>query len=65
MPQMIEYESVSDVGAALEAQCVNLQQRRRDNARWWRTLNRWMIALGVVILVIIIVLAVIGTTTGF
>ncbi|KXG51195.1 uncharacterized protein PGRI_067670 [Penicillium griseofulvum] len=65
MPQMVEYESVSDVGAALEAQCVNLQQRRRDNARWWRTLNRWMIALGVVILVIIIVLAVIGTTTGF
>ncbi|KAJ5437250.1 hypothetical protein N7445_005794 [Penicillium cf. griseofulvum] len=65
MPQMVEYESVSDVGAALEAQCVNLQQRRRDNARWWRNLNRWMIALGVVILVVIIVLAVIGTTTGF
>ncbi|KAJ5173920.1 uncharacterized protein N7500_001851 [Penicillium coprophilum] len=65
MPQMVEYESSSDVGAALEAQCVNLQQRRRDNARWWRNLNRWMISLGVVIVVVIIVLAVIGTTTGF
>ncbi|KAJ5375397.1 hypothetical protein N7517_007403 [Penicillium concentricum] len=65
MSQMVEYESGSDVGAALEAQCVNLQQRRRDNARWWRNLNRWMISLGVVIIVVIIVLAVIGTTTGF
>ncbi|OQE19265.1 hypothetical protein PENFLA_c019G10418 [Penicillium flavigenum] len=61
---MVEFES-SDVGMALEAQCINLQQRRRDNARWWRNLNRWMISLGVVILVVIIVLAVIGTTTGF
>lgn len=63
--QMVEFEAGSDVGNALEAQCVNLQQRRRDNARWWRNLNRWMISLGVVILVIIIVLAVIGTTSGF
>ncbi|KAJ9483866.1 hypothetical protein VN97_g9518, partial [Penicillium thymicola] len=63
--QMVEFEVGSDVGNALEAQCVNLQQRRRDNARWWRNLNRWMISLGVVILVIIIVLAVIGTTSGF
>ncbi|KAJ5972706.1 uncharacterized protein N7479_002624 [Penicillium vulpinum] len=65
MLQMAEYESGSDVNAALEAQCVNLQQRRRDNARWWRNLNRWMISLGVVIVIVIIVLAVIGTTTGF
>ncbi|KAK4869662.1 hypothetical protein LT330_006044 [Penicillium expansum] len=63
--QMVEYEVGSDVGNALEAQSVNLQQRRRDNARWWRNLNRWMITLGVVILVVIIVLAVIGTTSGF
>ncbi|CDM37592.1 hypothetical protein DTO013E5_7630 [Penicillium roqueforti] len=62
--QMVEFHS-PDVGMALEAQNVNLQQRRRDNARWWRNLNRWMISLGVAILVIIIVLAVIGTTTGF
>ncbi|KAJ5518368.1 hypothetical protein N7453_000790 [Penicillium expansum] len=63
--QMVEYEVGSDVGNALEAQSVNLQQRRRDNARWWQNLNRWMITLGVVILVVIIVLAVIGTTSGF
>lgn len=64
-PEMMEYESDSDVEVALEAQCMNLQQRRYENARWWRNLNRWMISLGVVILVIIITLAVIGTTTGF
>jgi hypothetical protein len=64
-PEMIEYESDPDVEVALEAQCMNLQQRRHENARWWRNLNRWMISLGVVIIVIIIVLAVIGTTTGF
>ncbi|QQK45448.1 Serine-rich protein, putative [Penicillium digitatum] len=63
--QMAEFEIGSDVGNAFEAQCLNLQQRRRDNARWWRNLNRWMIPLGVVILVVLIVLAVIGTTTGF
>lgn len=61
---MVEFEG-SDVGMALEAQCINLQQRRRDNARWWRNLNRWMISLGVIILIVIIVLAVIGTTMGF
>ncbi|KAJ5778994.1 hypothetical protein N7457_006714 [Penicillium paradoxum] len=64
-PEMLEYESDSDVEMALEAQCMSLQQRRHENARWWRNLNRWMISLGVVIVVIIIVLAVIGTTTGF
>ncbi|KAJ5475961.1 hypothetical protein N7475_001690 [Penicillium sp. IBT 31633x] len=65
MPPMLEYESDSDVEVALEAQCMHLQQRRHDNARWWRNLNRWMISLAVVIIVVIIVLAVIGTTAGF
>ncbi|KAJ5099190.1 hypothetical protein N7532_006191 [Penicillium argentinense] len=58
-------DSDDDVEMALESQLLNLQQRRYDNARWWRNLNRWMISLGVVITVIIIALAVIGTTTGF
>jgi hypothetical protein len=65
LPEMAEYESDSDVEAALEVQCMNLQQRRHENARWWRTLNRWMISLGVVIIVIIVTLAVVGTTSGF
>ncbi|KAJ6092126.1 hypothetical protein N7467_004095 [Penicillium canescens] len=64
-PEMMVNESDSDVEAALEAQCMNLQQRSHDNARWWRNLNRWMISLGVVITVVIITLAVIGSTTGF
>lgn len=78
-------ESSVDVEAALESQLMALQRRRHENARWWRNLNRWMISLGVVIIIVIvsvpcanhaprtffthnshqIVLAVIGTTTGF
>ncbi|CAI7626255.1 unnamed protein product [Penicillium bialowiezense] len=65
LPEMAECASESDVEVALEMQCMNLQQRRHENARWWRTLNRWMISLGVVIIVIIVTLAVVGTTTGF
>jgi hypothetical protein len=53
-PEMMVNESDSDVEAALEAQCMNLQQRSHDNARWWRNLNRWMISLGVVITVVIV-----------
>ncbi|KAJ5545391.1 hypothetical protein N7461_007695 [Penicillium sp. DV-2018c] len=66
--KMVEYSESGadvDVGVALEAQCMDFQMRRYENARWWRNLNRWMISLGVVVVVIIITLAVIGTTTGF
>lgn len=51
-PEMLD--SDDDVEKALESQLVDLQQRRYDNARWWRNLNRWMISLGVVIIVIIV-----------
>ncbi|KAJ5719606.1 hypothetical protein N7493_007184 [Penicillium malachiteum] len=61
--EMIETDD--EVEMALECQLLDLQQRRYNNARWWRNLNRWMISLGVVIIVIIITLAAIGTTTGF
>lgn len=33
-----------------------------QNVRWWRTLNRWMCIVGVLVLILIIVLAVVGTT---
>ena len=51
-PEMLE--SDDDVEMALESQLVDMQQRRYNNARWWRNLNRWMISLGVVIIVIIV-----------
>ncbi|OOQ91419.1 hypothetical protein PEBR_00587 [Penicillium brasilianum] len=63
-PEMVDV-SDDDVEMALESQLIALQRRRHENARWWRNLNRWMISLAVVIIVIIIALAVIGTTTGF
>jgi hypothetical protein len=62
-PEMANVDD--DVEMALETQLIALQRRRHENARWWRNLNRWMTSLGVVIIVIIIALAVIGTTTGF
>lgn len=51
-PEMMEAED--DLEMAIESQLLSLQQRRYDNARWWRNLNRWMISLGVVIIVIIV-----------
>jgi hypothetical protein len=35
-----------------------------QNARWWRSLNRWMAVVGIIVVVVVIVLAVIGTTRG-
>ena len=32
-----------------------------QNARWWRTLNRYMCVVGVLVLILVIVLAVVGT----
>jgi hypothetical protein len=32
-----------------------------QNIRWWRTLNRWMSSVGALVLVLVIVLAVVGT----
>ncbi|KAJ5166462.1 uncharacterized protein N7482_005243 [Penicillium canariense] len=62
-PEMLQVDD--DVEMALESQMLGLQHRRHENARWWRNLNRWMVSFGVVIIVIIITLAAIGTTTGF
>lgn len=51
-PEMMEADD--DVAMEIESQLLSLQQRRYHNARWWRNLNRWMISLGVVIVVIIV-----------
>lgn len=32
-----------------------------QNVRWWRTLNRWMCIVGALVLVLVVVLAVVGT----
>lgn len=51
-PEMLE--SNDDMEMALEIQLLSIQQRRYDNARWWRNLNRWMVSLGIVIIIIIV-----------
>ena len=44
-----------------ERQLAGAAELKFQNARWWRNLNRWMCAVGVVVCVLIIVLAVLGT----
>ncbi|KAJ5902456.1 hypothetical protein N7495_002984 [Penicillium taxi] len=52
-PQKMEMmEGGNDIEIALQSQLFNLHQRRYRNARWWRNLNRWMISLGIVIIVV-------------
>ncbi|KIW18183.1 hypothetical protein PV08_02471 [Exophiala spinifera] len=44
-----------------ERQLAGAAELKFQNARWWRNLNRWMCAVGVVVCVLVIVLAVLGT----
>jgi hypothetical protein len=64
--QIDEYEAMNVLNE------LRLQKRLRggeeinwQNARWWRRLNRWMALLGTLVLVLVVVLAVVGTTSGF
>jgi uncharacterized membrane protein len=44
-----------------ERQLAGMAELKFQNARWWRNLNRWMCAVGVVVCVLVIVLAVLST----
>lgn len=48
----------------LEKHLRGLEELKWQNARWWRRMNRWMSCVGVVVLVVIIALAVIGSTSS-
>lgn len=39
---------------ALHARVYDLEQRRYDNARWWRNLNRWMVPVGFIIIAVVV-----------
>lgn len=45
----------------LEKHIRGLEEIKWQNARWWQRMNRWMCCVGVVVLIIVILLAVIGT----
>ncbi|RMJ26849.1 hypothetical protein PHISP_02282 [Aspergillus sp. HF37] len=64
-PEMDIEEPWPQVEFAYRMRLLDMSRRRHDNARWWRNLNRWMTPLGAAIIVIVIVLAAVGTTTGF
>jgi len=61
--QMADGWSQTDIVARLrlEKHIRGLEEVKWQNARWWRRMNRWMCCVGVVILIVVIVLAVIGT----
>ncbi|BDD61861.1 hypothetical protein MPDQ_005968 [Monascus purpureus] len=65
LPPKPNSESASDLERALKVRTYDIEQRRYENARWWRNLNRVMIPLGIVIIALIITLAVVGTKLGF
>jgi hypothetical protein len=45
----------------LERHHAGVEELRYQNARWWRNLNRWMSIVGVVVIVLVVVLAILGT----
>lgn len=46
--------SVPPSDIALHARVYDVEQRRYENARWWRNLNRWMVPVGFLIIAIIV-----------
>ncbi|KAI9371693.1 hypothetical protein BJX61DRAFT_534602 [Aspergillus egyptiacus] len=62
---MMEENRGPELEVTLKMRLYDLERRRHLNARWWRNLNRWMTALGLVIITVIITLAIVGTTVGF
>ncbi|KAL2007248.1 hypothetical protein VTN00DRAFT_8686 [Thermoascus crustaceus] len=54
----------ADVERGFQDKVSEFEERRYENARWWRNVNRCMVPLGVGIMIVIIVLAVVGTTAG-
>ena len=64
----MDEEKVMATNESLEAQLLRHEaiaaDIRYENARWWRGLNRFMCAVGVVVIAIVITLAILGTRTG-
>lgn len=54
LPPKPNSESASDLERALKVRTYDIEQRRYENARWWRNLNRVMIPLGIVIIALIV-----------
>lgn len=62
---LTEYEAMNVLaGLRKEKRLRSGEEATWQNARWWRTLNRRMCVVGAVVLVLVIVLAVVGTATG-
>lgn len=49
----------------LERHAQGVEELKFQNARWWRNLNRWMCAVGIVVIVVVVVLAVLGAKSAW
>ena len=49
----------------LEKQIKGVEEVEWQNVRWWRTLNRWMCIVGALVIILVIILAALGTTMSF
>lgn len=38
----------------LQMRIYDIEERRYENSRWWRNLNRFMIPLGIVVIVLVV-----------
>ena len=45
----------------LEKHLKGLEEVKWQNARWWKRMNKWMCIVGAVVLIVVLVLAIIGT----
>ncbi|KAI1615820.1 hypothetical protein EDD36DRAFT_197865 [Exophiala viscosa] len=45
----------------IERHTAGVAELKWQHARWWRNLNRWMCAVGLVVCILVVVLAVLGT----
>ncbi|TVY67445.1 hypothetical protein LSUE1_G007846 [Lachnellula suecica] len=58
-------DSSNDIPNDYARQFGPTDERRFESAKWWRSLNRWMSLLGVLILAAVVVLVVIGLREGW
>jgi hypothetical protein len=62
---LTEYEAMNVLaGLRKERRLRGGEEANWQNARWWRRLNRWMCVIGFVVVVLVIVLAIVGTKTN-
>jgi hypothetical protein len=64
LPSDPEVAAGESTDLRIQNRILRSERRRFENALWWRRLNRFMVLPGIVILIVIIALAIVGTKMG-